>query len=114
MLWVFSEGAWEELLATVKIMNAIPYAKLTPATDRRRVQGVQGPARSGSAGGRVRQGYPAEPAACGNQTQFYNYMGKGKWKVGRGLAEAARGRSRRAATKHGGPGRGRARRALGG
>ena len=31
MLWVFSEGAWEELLATVRIMNTIPYAKLTPA-----------------------------------------------------------------------------------
>ena len=29
MLWVFSEGAWETLLATVKIMNAIPYSKLT-------------------------------------------------------------------------------------
>ena len=23
---------------------------------------------------------PGEPAACGNQTQFYNYTGKGKWK----------------------------------
>ena len=31
MLWVFSEGAWETLLATVKIMNSIPYSKLTPA-----------------------------------------------------------------------------------
>ncbi len=36
MLWVFSEGAWEELLATVKIMNTIPYAKLTPRDDHRR------------------------------------------------------------------------------
>ena len=31
--------------------------------------------------GKVSKG---EPAACGNQTQFYNYVGKGKWKVASG------------------------------
>ena len=30
LLWVFAEGAWEETLATVKIVNAIPFNKLTP------------------------------------------------------------------------------------
>ena len=34
---------------------------------------------------------PAEPAACGDQTQFYNYTGQGKWKVATGWLEAARG-----------------------
>ena len=81
MLWVFSEGAWEELLATVKIMNTIPYAKLTPrgSSPGSRPSGVRSSwARRMSPAARCRQ---AEPAACGNQTQFYNYMGKGKWKL---------------------------------
>ena len=32
MVSAFGELAWEELLATVKIMNAIPFARLSPAT----------------------------------------------------------------------------------
>ncbi len=58
MLWVFSEIAWEELLATVKIMNRIPYAQLDPGADQRRVQGLPRPARAGGSGGGVRQGVP--------------------------------------------------------
>ena len=27
---------------------------------------------------------PAQPAVCGNQTQFYKYLGKGKWKPASG------------------------------
>ena len=27
---------------------------------------------------------PGEPAVCGNETQFYNYLGKGKWKPASG------------------------------
>jgi len=80
MLWVFAEGAWEELLATVKIMNQIPYAKLTPARIIAGFKTFRGPLVLGPpqiACGKVA---PAEPAACGNQTQFYNYTGKGKWK----------------------------------
>ena len=80
MLWVFAEGAWEELLATVKIMNRIPYAKLTPARIIAGFKTFKGPLVLGPpqiACGKVA---PAEPAACGNQTQFYNYIGKGKWK----------------------------------
>ena len=80
MLWVFAEGAWEELLATVKIMNQIPYAKLTPARIIAGFKTFKGPLVLGPpqiACGKVA---PAEPAACGNQTQFYNYIGKGKWK----------------------------------
>src|SRR5262245_9394172 len=80
MLWVFAEGAWEELLATVKIMNSIPFAKLTPARIIAGFKTFKGPLVLGPpqiACGKVA---PAEPAACGNQTQFYNYVGKGKWK----------------------------------
>ncbi len=84
MLWVFAEGAWEELLATVKIMNAIPYAKLSPARIIAGFKSFRGPLILGPpqiACGKVS---PGEPAACGNQTQFYNYVGKGKWKPATG------------------------------
>jgi branched-chain amino acid transport system substrate-binding protein len=80
MLWVFAEAAWEELLATVKIMNRIPYAKLTPARISAGFKAFRGPLVLGPphiACGKVS---PGEPAACGNETQFYNYVGKGKWK----------------------------------
>ena len=81
MLWVFSEIAWEELLATVKIMNRIPYAQLTPARISAGFKAFRGPlvlAAPEVACGKVA---PAEPAVCGNQTQFYNYLGQGKWKL---------------------------------
>jgi branched-chain amino acid transport system substrate-binding protein len=84
MLWVFSETSWEELLATVKIMNSIPFNKLTPATINAALKTFRGPlvlAAPEIACGKVS---PGEPAACGNQTQFYNYVGKGKWKVASG------------------------------
>jgi branched-chain amino acid transport system substrate-binding protein len=80
MLWVFSEIAWEELLATVRIMNKIPYAQLTPARVSTGFKAFRGPlvlAAPEVACGKVS---PGEPAVCGNQTQFYNYLGKGKWK----------------------------------
>ena len=81
MLWVFSEIAWEELLATVKIMNRIPYAQLTPARISAGFKAFRGPlvlAAPEVACGKVA---PAEPAVCGNQTQFYNYLGQGRWKL---------------------------------
>ena len=85
MLWVFAEVAWEELLATVKIMNTIPYNKISPATISAGFKNFTRPAR---AGGRRRspaaRSPPGEPAVCGNQTQFYNYLGKGKWKAASG------------------------------
>ena len=84
LLWVFAEGAWEQLLATVKIMNAMPYAKICPATVTAGFKVFRGPLVLGPpeiACGKVS---PGEPAACGNQTQFYNYVGKGKWKVATG------------------------------
>jgi len=81
MLWVFSEGAWEELLATVKIMNAVPYAKLGPATISAGFKAFRGPTILGPPDVACGKVSPGEPAACGNQTQFYNYVGQGKWKT---------------------------------
>ena len=81
MLWVFSEGAWEELLATVRLMNQIPYAKLTPARLIAEFKAFRGPLVLGPPDVACGKVSPGEPAACSNQTQFYNYVGKGKWKV---------------------------------
>ena len=81
MLWVFSEGAWETLLATVKIMNSIPYNKLTPATISAGFKAFRGPTVLGPPNVACGKVSKAEPAACGNQTNFYTYVGKGKWKI---------------------------------
>jgi branched-chain amino acid transport system substrate-binding protein len=81
MLWVFSEGAWEELLATVRLMNQIPYAKLTPARLIAQFKAFRGPLVLGPPDVACGKASPGEPAACSNETQFYNYVGKGKWKV---------------------------------
>ena len=80
MLWVFSEGAWEELLATVKIMNTIPSAKLTPARIIAGFKAFRGPLVLGPPDVACGKVSPGEPAACSNETQFYKYVGKGKWK----------------------------------
>jgi len=84
MLNVFAEISWEEILATVKIMNAIPFARLTPATVSAGFKAFKGPlilAAPEVSCGKVSAG---EPAVCGNQTQFYDYQGKGKWKAASG------------------------------
>jgi branched-chain amino acid transport system substrate-binding protein len=84
MLNVFAEISWEELLATVKVMNRIPFSKLTPARVSAGFKNFKGPlvlAAPEINCGKVSAG---EPAICGNQTQFYTYQGKGKWKVASG------------------------------
>jgi branched-chain amino acid transport system substrate-binding protein len=81
MLWVFSEGAWETLLATVKIMNAIPYAKLSNATISAGFKAFRGPTILGPPNVACGKVSKTEPAACGNQTNFYEYVGNGKWKL---------------------------------
>jgi branched-chain amino acid transport system substrate-binding protein len=84
LLWVFAEGAWEQTLATVKIMNSIPFSKLTPAAIIAGFKAFRGPTVLGPPEIACGKASPGEPAACGNQTQFYNYTGKGIWKVASG------------------------------
>ena len=65
-------------------MNAIPPARLTPATVSAGFKAFKGPlvlAAPEVSCGKVSAG---EPAICGNQTQFYTYLGKGRWKVASG------------------------------
>jgi len=84
LLWVFAEGAWEETLATVKIMNSIPFNKLTPAAIIAGFKAFRGPTVLGPPEINCGKASPGEPAACGNQTQFYNYTGHGIWKAASG------------------------------
>jgi len=80
MVNVFAEIAWEELLVTAKVMNSIPLNKLTSANIAAAMKKFPGPvplAAPKVACGKVSKG---EPAACGNETQFYKYAGKGIWK----------------------------------
>ncbi|HEY7604939.1 MAG TPA: ABC transporter substrate-binding protein [Gaiellaceae bacterium] len=84
MVNVFAEIAWEEALATIKIMNTIPYNKISSATISAGFKNFKGPlilAAPDIACGKASAG---EPAVCGNETQFYNYLGKGKWKAASG------------------------------
>lgn len=84
MLNVFAEIAWEEALATIKIMNTIPFNRITSATISAGFKNFKGPlvlAAPDIACGKVSAG---EPAVCGNETQFYTYLGHGKWKAASG------------------------------
>jgi branched-chain amino acid transport system substrate-binding protein len=84
MLNVFAEIAWEEALATVKIMNTIPFNRITSATISAGFKNFKGPLVLAAPEIACGKASPGEPAVCGNQTQFYNYLGKGKWKAASG------------------------------
>jgi branched-chain amino acid transport system substrate-binding protein len=84
MLNVFAEIAWEELLATVKVMNTIPFNKLSSATISAGFKSFKGPLILAAPDIACGKAFPGEPAVCGNETQFYNYLGKGKWKAASG------------------------------
>jgi branched-chain amino acid transport system substrate-binding protein len=92
MVNVFAEIAWEEALATVKIMNTIPYNKISSATISAGFKNFKGPlilAAPNVACGKASAG---EPAVCGNETQFYNYLGGGKWKAASGWLKPPAGK----------------------
>jgi branched-chain amino acid transport system substrate-binding protein len=81
MVNVFAEIAWEELLATVKIANTIPFNKLSSATISAGFKTFKGPLILAAPDIACGKASPGEPAVCGNETQFYNYLGQGKWKA---------------------------------
>ena len=90
MLWVFSEGAWETLLATVKIMNAIPYSKLTPARISRGFQGLPRPDHPRPAECRLRQGVEGRAFCMRQPDELLQLHGQRQVEDRRDLAEAAR------------------------
>jgi branched-chain amino acid transport system substrate-binding protein len=75
----FAQLSWTTLLAVTKIMNAIPYAKLSGATIAAGFKSFGGPLVMGAPDVGCGKVDPAQPAACANEAQFYRYLGGGKW-----------------------------------
>jgi len=71
--------AWGQILTTVKLMNKIGVNKLTSAKFTAAIRAFKGPQALGAPSLDCGK-YPAEPAACNDQTQFFQYLGAGKFK----------------------------------
>jgi branched-chain amino acid transport system substrate-binding protein len=71
--------AWGQILTTVKLMNQIGVRKVTSANFTRAIRAFKGPQALGAPSLNCGK-YPAEPAACNDQTQFFQYQGAGKFK----------------------------------
>jgi branched-chain amino acid transport system substrate-binding protein len=68
-----------QTLSLIKWLNAIGYGKVTPAAIIKQAKLFRGPVPLGAP--TVKCGkYPAIPAACNDQTQFFEYLGGGKFK----------------------------------
>jgi len=71
--------AWGQILTTVKLMNQIGVAKITPATFTAKIKNFKGPQALGAPSLQCGK-YKTEPAACNDQTQFFQYEGAGVFK----------------------------------
>ena len=71
--------AWGQVLTTVKLMNKIGVAKLTPRQFTSTIRAFKGPQALGAPSLNCGK-YKAEPAACNDQAQFFQYLGAGKFK----------------------------------
>jgi branched-chain amino acid transport system substrate-binding protein len=71
--------AWGQVLTTAKMINQIGVAKLTPAKFTTTIRAFKGPQALGAPSLQCGK-YPTEPAACNDQAQFFQYMGKGVFK----------------------------------
>jgi branched-chain amino acid transport system substrate-binding protein len=77
---VFASIGWAEVLAVVKILNAIPANRITPATISAGLKSFAGPVVMGPPS--IKCGFDKTAiAVCNNQTHFQEYLGNGKWKV---------------------------------
>jgi branched-chain amino acid transport system substrate-binding protein len=70
--------AWGQVLTTVKLMNQIGATKVTSANFTARIKAFKGPQALGAPSLSCGK-YPAEPAACNDQAQFFQYHGAGKF-----------------------------------
>ncbi len=112
LLWVFAEGAWEEMLATVKIMNSIPFNKLSSAAITAGFKAFRGPTVLGAAGDRLREGVSRRARGL-RQPDPVLQLHRPRQVEGRlRLAEAARGGIETTHGCSGGPGSFRARRSV--
>ena len=71
--------AWGQILTTVKMINQLGVSNADGRQVHRGDQRVQGPAGPRSAEPECGK-YPTEPAACNDQTQFFQYKGTGNFK----------------------------------
>jgi branched-chain amino acid transport system substrate-binding protein len=71
--------AWGQILTTVKLMNKIGLKHLTAAKFTSAIRAFRGPQALGAPSLQCGK-YPAEPAACNDQAQFFQYLGAGKFK----------------------------------
>lgn len=71
--------AWGQILTTVKLMNQIGVAGMTSAKFTTAIRNFKGPQALGAPSLQCGK-YPTEPAACNDQTQFFQYQGAGKFK----------------------------------
>jgi len=76
---VFAQLSWTTLLAIVKVMNTIPFDKITPAAIAARMKVFKGPLVMAAPNVACGQIDKTQPAACANEAQFYRYQSGGKW-----------------------------------
>jgi len=71
--------AWGQVMTTVKLMNKLGVKNLTAAKLTSAFRAFKGPQALGAPSLQCGK-YPAEPAACNDQAQFFQYQGAGKFK----------------------------------
>lgn len=71
--------SWGQILTTVKEMNALGVKNITAAKLTTALRNFKGPQALGAPSLRCGK-YKTEPAACNDQTQFFQYEGKGVFK----------------------------------
>jgi len=71
--------AWGQTLTTIKEMNKVGVAKISPSTMMAAIRGFKGPQALGAPSLQCGK-YKTEPAACNDQTQFFQYQGAGVFK----------------------------------
>jgi branched-chain amino acid transport system substrate-binding protein len=71
--------AWGQVLTTVKMMNKLGIKNITSAKFTNAIRKFKGPQALGAPSLNCGK-YPAEPAACNDQAQFFQYQGAGKFK----------------------------------
>lgn len=78
---VFASFAWTDIVVAAKMMNAIPYAKLSPDAVAAKLKAFTGSVPLGppsvNCSGSVD---PSAPAVCNDASQFFQYEGHGRWK----------------------------------
>jgi branched-chain amino acid transport system substrate-binding protein len=68
--------AWGQVLTTAKMINQVGASKVKPASFTKAIRVFKGPQALGAPSLQCGK-YKTEPAACNDQTQFFQYEGKG-------------------------------------